>query len=1089
MFNCKKVPAQFSRFVGQDVIELVQVDKYMKSYSESLTANADVPVRLFGMELYYLDYETMQCLLIAARDGIGKLAYHEVRRDMGESECASRRAEITHLFRLILGQFKQFRNIECLEGISKINECLPDLVKVAENTGAFKATDMIFESYEYFHAVLDWRWFGLVLNLELPNSGMRNELFCALYQRLLESLIRLARFKYNKIERNDLPYKAQFYCPCIQKLWIGMMALSTNTSFDIDFWIYLQNALDTVDAEKRYRNITVKQSVKSNDVLFQTWLMNRIISLYQTRILDEETFKESPVITLVEDLAILNRAYKEVAFVGKTEEQMRTILLLIKPIYTEWLTIRHDFLVSLWDYFSKRLNSSFQLTSEPLSNLACINRSPAGFMEQARKQSGAASFKMLNAKDSSFKIYLCLLSFVLRHYSETAQKTKVLILFNRTILKIVPPKLETITEQYIYNYSLLMLTMIESTPYQDDYPRLSKQLLKFKLDQTTSAAGVDSCIRRITTITLANLALILTFSARGYDQASHLHHFLKSIEEARSKFGERLQPTLHVLAEGMCTVFDKAISKGYFRQVEAEFLGEWLGKYLKGCSESERDAILKILSRIFDCFHKKTLVPEENVHILQPLYTIVLPYIKDVFSDFTVHSQLVAELAAHFTICSNGQPYASPFLALYRFFSDNATANVDLRLQYFKVIVNSERINEIDEKVIIRSWLKFALLNNRDQLEDISRAVCRLREFQAICEIPEYDLCNGDEEPIVLFFKFLGKKYRQYEGKDSRAQYELTIKVHSLFQYFDKWITNPSMIVLRRIMNVLALALKECGSVIYIKSNSTCLYHVAFNKYFLPISVLTDRNVPKETILAMGKVWNQVMNAMGQMNYRTDPVISDHVTNMMIKWVPQFVKYKDKNDGVKPFVNFFSSQNEPLITFAFSKYSLFYVELHGTSPKPGSENGMKILLSLLTTLCSLQDNSKIALFIRLMAPAILEHALLVNETFATKAIANSLVNNMLQCIHNNSNLIKMELKSCLSTFTKKNLPIYSGFYFRFMYNLADREPEFIKSMIATIKTELAETERLRGGGEDKYLRRLLMQLEGAVEASFYKNRI
>ncbi|XP_058463304.1 uncharacterized protein LOC131437763 isoform X2 [Malaya genurostris] len=870
------------------------------------------------------------------------------------------------------------------------------------------------------------------------------------------------------------------------KIWIGLMAFSANKGIDVDFWNCLQKALEKIEIEVQD---TGKRSMRAvlagaNDCLFQTWLMNGIISLYQFKIMDPNSLMESPVITLDADLMLLNRASKNAVSGEKSEEQMRIFLLLLKPIYTEWLSIRHDYLVLLWEYFSKRLSSPFQLASESLSNLACVNRTLNGFMEQARNRAGVESFKKLNVKDSSFKCYLSLIGYVLRQYSDTGQKTKVLILFNRTILKITPQKLETMNEQSIYNFSLLMFTMIEATSFQDDYSRLSKQLLHFKLDQLTPTSTVESSVQRITIITLVNMALILIFNERDYDKTNHLHQFLDSLEKARQKFGERLQPTLQVLAEGMCAALGRAISKRCFEEADSAFFGDWLEKYLKGCSECEREGVLETICGIFDCLRQNS---KNSMIILQPLYTIVLPFIKDIFSNDTGNSRFVAELSAHFTNYSTGQPYAPPFLALFSFFTDNPTANIHLRLQYIKLMVNSDRLNEIDEKLIIRSWLKFALLYSHEQLGDLSRVVCRMREFNALCEIPEYDLCNGDEEPIGLFFKSVGKKYKQYEGKDSRAQYELTIKVHALFQHFDKWILNPGVVVLRRIMTILALALKECGAVIYIKSNSTCLYHVAFNQYFLPISVLTDRNVPNDAILSMGKVWSRIMDAMGLMNYTTDPVISDHVTNMMVKWAPQFLKFKDKNDAARPFVNFFSSQNESLVTFAFNRYLYAYVELQGTTPKAGSEHGMKILLYLLDTLCSSQDNSKIALFIRLAASSILDHAMLANEAFPSKTVANELVQKLLQCTRNNSNLIKMELKLCLSTFTKKNLSMESAIYFRFLYKLADREPEFIKSTISTIQMELTETERLRGGGEDKHLRRLLMQLEGAVEASLKKH--
>ncbi|XP_065074333.1 protein MMS22-like [Ochlerotatus camptorhynchus] len=1095
MFNCKQSFVEISRFVGDDVRQLVDVDRFQQNYSVPMSSVEDSPVQLFGIEFYYMDEELLQQLVRSARDTIGKLAVDEVRRDLGDSECGRKRSDVNMLFRVILGQIVEFNEKELLDAIFTLQDSLPDFIGVVEDAGMVMIKELSLVSYEFLHAVLDWRWLGLLLNFEMQKVGMALPEYEGLYLDVLVSLVRLALLKYNKIGKDELPTENQFYCPCTRKMWIAMMTLSESESNKLDFWNCLQKALETVQLEKQ--EVSRKQNkmhglalTKANDFLFQTWMMSGIASLYQYHMLDNVSLKETPVIRISADYTILDRAIKEVIQGEKSEEQLRAFLLLLKPIYCQWWPIKHDFLVTLWDYFNKRLNSPFQLPSEALSKLACINRSPTGFIEQANYRASQEAFNALDSKISSYKCYLTLIAFMLRHYSESNQKTKVQILFNRTILKMAPVKLDSMTEQGIYNFSLLMLTMMEATPYQDDYLRLSKQLLQFKLDQLSPSAILDSTIRRITTIVLVNMALIIAFNQRGYDKANHLQQFLESLDEACRKYGDRLQPSLHVLAEGMCVVYGRAISKGEFEKGEEKFVGAWLGKYLNRCSEGERDAVLDIFARLFDCFRSKQLCRvDNNSDDLQPLYEVVLPYVKDAFNQPTNPCLLIADLAAHFTLFSTGQSYATPFMAMFTYFVDNVGADINLRLHYIKLIVKSDRIGEIEEKLLVRSWLKFALLNGREQLRDLSQAVNRMKEFRSLCEIPEYDLCDGDEEPIGLFFKFVGKKYREFEGKDNRAQYDITIKLHALFQHFDKWITNPSVVILRRVMTVLALALKECGSAIYIKSNPTCLYHVAFNQYFLPITVLTDRNVSNDVILAMGKVWHRIMDAVGQMNYTSDPVISDHVTNMMVKWAPQFSKFKDKNDAARPFVTFFSSHNEPFITFAFNRYLFAYVELQGALPKANAESGMKMLLYLLGCLQSTQDNGKIALFIRLNASTIMDHAMICHDSFPSKVIASELVFNMLDCTHNNSNLIKLELKNCLSSFTKKNLPMETGSYFRFMYNLADRNPEFIKSIISTIRSELTETERLRGGGEDKHLRRLLLQLEGAVEASFAKQKV
>ncbi|XP_055631091.1 protein MMS22-like [Toxorhynchites rutilus septentrionalis] len=1089
MFECKNPVIEVSCFVGDDVRQLVEVEHYVKCYSFPVAVKEDSPVQLFGIDFYYLDEELLQTLVYAARGNIGKLTVAEVRRELGDSECRRRRTEITRFLRIILDQSKNFPLCKLQEILAITQACLPPLVDIVEDFGLVPVKEMTLVSYEYFHAVLDWRWLGLLISFEIQKHEQTETKFDQSYEEMLASLVELALWKYSKTNRKELVTERQFYCPCIKQMWIGIMAISSYRNIS-SFWTDLQNTLERI--QKGNRDASSKQkkrfgavSIQANDIIFQTWLINGLASLYQYRLLDEVTFKEKPVIATPEDYTVLEKAIKELIQRDQSEEQTRIVLLLIKPIYTQWWQIKHELIVSLWDYFGKRLNSPFHVPSESLSNLACISRSPTDFIEKARYQASQEAFDSLSLQTSSFKCYIILLAFTLRHYSKNAQKTKVQILFNRTIFRITPPKLEQMTEQAIYNFSLLMMTMMEATTYQDDYPRLAKQLFQIKYDCSNQTVTVSSAIQRITTIVLANMALIIVFKEKGFDKSSHLRIFLQNVNEALRVYGERLQPALNVLAEGMRLVYDQAVAKGSLDEGDETFLGDWLEPYLKVCSASERDALLECLCRVVESIdRKKNLNEKAHVRILRPMYTHVLPYIKDAFAKDTATTLLIAELAVRFTLYSTGQSYAPNFLTLFNFFVDNTNANVQLRLHFVKLIVASDRIGEIEEKLLLRIWLKFSLLVGRDsEMRDFSQFVCRMGEFRSLCEVPEYDLCDGDEEPIGLFFKFVGKKCKEYEAIDIRAQQEMAIRIHALFQHFDRWVTTPNVAMLKKIMAVLALALKECGPIVYIKTNPTCLYHIAFHQYFLPLAVLADRNVPNEMILAMVRVWHKIMEALGSMNYTNDPLISDHASNMMVKWAIQFMKHKDIKDAVRPFITFFSSQNEAFVAFAFNRFLFWFVELRASCPKVNSDTGMTILLHLLSTLHRTEDNGKIALFIRLMASVIMDHALMAPESSASKAIANDIVMKMLECSRNNSNLVNLELKSCLAGFTRKHLPMETAQYFRFMYKLADKNPTFIKSIIPTIREDLSETERLRGVGEDKHLRRLLMQLEGAVEAS------
>ncbi|XP_055524056.1 protein MMS22-like isoform X2 [Wyeomyia smithii] len=987
--------------------------------------------------------------------------------------------------RRILGQGEHLLETRNFHEIYTIENSLPKIVHVVERKWASSMKGLDRLERDYYHAILEWYWLNLLITYESKKCEENKKLFEAAFRKLLENLTRLALFKYKAIGQEELLNQNQFICPCTEKLWIGLMCLSSAEN-NINFWDCLQKVLDNVEKERRTRRTS---KLSAHDFLFHVWFMNGIVSLYQYQILHGVV--STPVITLAAEYSILDRAVQDIIQGSKSEQQMRIIILLLKPIYTQWWPMRYDFIIALWDYFRKRLNLSFQLPSEKLNKMAFIGQSPSSLLEQARIRASQEEFEKLNIEESSYKLFLSILAFVVRHYTTAGLSVKVQILFLRTILSIAPPKMKILTEQAMWNLALLGLTMLKATTYTNDYSRVSIQLLHLRIDPSTSPIDLESLVRRTTTITLVHTALLLAFCERGFDRSLHLQRFLKALEEARIKYGERLQPAYRVLSEGMCAIFLKDLRSGQLEICDAAFFGSWLRSYLKRCKEIDRNLIIRssfsfiAVIRILDCYQsKENLESGEYTCILQPLYENVLPYIREYFSNDTATSPLVAELAAKFTLTSY-EPLAS-FLPMFTFFAENATANAYLRFHYVKAIVKSNRSSELKQTFIIKNWLKFALLINRNQLNDLSRVVCRLQEFRALCEIPEYDLCDIDDSPIETFFKFIGLKYKELEGINDRERYEMKIKVHSLFQNFDKWIVNPNAMVLHKIFYALAIALKECGTIIYIKGNLSCLYHIAFRQYFLPTNVLMFNDLSQDMIQTMAKFWYQIMDALSMMNYEGDPTIGDHAFNMMIKWAPQFFKLKDKDEIAKPFLTFFLTQNESIITYVFSRYMCTYVQLYSFAPKPRADIGLKILLYMLDILCTKNENGKIALFIKLAGNCTMEHAFITHELSKTRVVATDIVNKMLQCAQKLSDSITMELMNCLAAFTKTYLPMYTTQYFSFMNKLAENHPTFINSMISTVRLQLMEVERARGVQEDKHMRRLLLQLEGAIGASLTK---
>uniref|UniRef100_A0A182JDW6 Protein MMS22-like n=1 Tax=Anopheles atroparvus TaxID=41427 RepID=A0A182JDW6_ANOAO len=700
-----------------------------------------------------------------------------------------------------------------------------------------------------------------------------------------------------------------------------MMSLAENTDGAVDFWKILWDSMPAVLADRK------------DGFLFKIWVINGLAQFYDIKV--HQDAKTIPLVKLAPDHTIIDDFLKELVQADCREEHMRTCLILLKPIITGLWPMRYEPVVILWDFFAVRLNSSFRLKNETLSTMACISPSIAAFIEEANTLAAPDStLDSLDYRTNSFRMFLIILASITRFFTKQANKRNVQIVCNRIFLKLGPKKYENMTEQGVYNHGLLLLTMLAATSFEEDYPRVSKQMQMVRLVDETSLLPTDAIVQRAATATQAHMAVLVLL------------------------------------------VFNSMISN---------FLH---------CPTAHSDQVLHYLKEITKC----------------PTIMVLL-----------------------------------------------------------------------DEPTVIRQWLKMGLFYGREELLEFSRVVNGLREFKCLCEIPEYDLFeNPNEVPVKLFFTYVGKRFREVDGA---MQMEMKIKLHKIFQHFDKWIPEPSGIVRQRILSVLVLALKECSQALYIQSNSSCLYHLAFQHYFLPFSVLTDRNVTTEMIEDMAKVWHKVMEVLGSMEYSRNQITGDHVINMLTKWTPQFAKLPDETAALRPLLLFFCARNEELVLFAMPRCIATYVELKRCLPQPNARPVMQMLHRLLTALVQRADHGKTALFIRVAGLQIVTHAFMCNETFPTRALAMETVYAMLTSTDGPSNIVRQEMRTALGAFTRKNLGMAAEAYFTFLCRLVNRNPRFIHSLLDMIREELAIAERLRGQGVDKFLRNWMVRLERVIDAT------
>uniref|UniRef100_A0A182NP69 Protein MMS22-like n=1 Tax=Anopheles dirus TaxID=7168 RepID=A0A182NP69_9DIPT len=1024
----------------------------------------DTGTTVLGVGVYQLHEQLVYELSMKARQLIQKQQKCIPQRI--NCSVQEQRLEITRFLRLVLANVATMKGETLCESISMVTNCLPRLLDLLMKYG-WSVYHKDYNRYEIYHAVMEWRWLSMLLSMESETSANTTDTGESkrntskannhIYADLMNDLVGLAFYQYRINTMEDIIAESPYHCNCVKLMWLGMMILAETHTEQLDFWACFTEHIPSVIKGRK------------DGFLFKIWLINALAQFYGQQVPDENG---KLIITLAPNYAHIDAAVKDLLGSDCKEQHVRVFLVLLKPIITGWWPVRFETVIIIWDYFSVRLNSPFQLNHDPLEAMGCVSRSVAGFIEQASILAAPEStLDSLDIKTNSFRMFLILLAAMIRHCTKQGLKTKVQIIFNRIFLKLGPNKYENMTEQGIYNLGLMLLTMISATTYQEDYSRVSKHMQMVRVIDAPQKLPVDAIVKRIVIAMRAHMALLDLFSKTTYDKSAHISALLQTFDKVYEKYGNRLLPAMEAIAEGMISILNKASSRGSFASGETKLIGPWMVKYLRYGANTTR---FNLLDAISSCLLSKLSWKEDDC--LKAMNEHIMPFVKEQFSKPVSTPPCVAKIAAQLTVCNEALSMKDDkVVSLFNSFANNPTAHSDQVLLYLKEITKCPKMLTIlDEKIIIIQWLKMGLYFDRECLLDLSRVVHGLGEFRSLCEIPQYELFESNASPIELFFRFVGLRYREV---DSNMKIKMKMKLYTLFQHFDKWVPDPKGMIRQRILAVLLIALKECASAFYIKANSNCLYHLAFKHFFLPFTVLTDRNVQLDYIEDIVRIWHKIMDILGKMDYRTNPAIGDDANNMLVKWIPQFAKIHNPEDALKSLLLFFCSRNEDLVLFTMTRFVTMYVDLQRCLPKTHAPQALQLLHRIIETLNVRKDYGKIKLLINTAGLAIAQHAFMCNETYPTRVAALNMLYDLLASTEGPSNLVKDEMKAVLSSFTHKYLPLSAECYFTFMCRLADRYPNFIRSLMDVIGEVVAQAEKMRGRGTDSFLRNLLHRLE------------
>ncbi|XP_058063370.1 uncharacterized protein LOC131213359 [Anopheles bellator] len=1067
MLNCRRTAGELLRFA--------------KDGGRSLCHASDGVQVLLGEELDQLFDSLFYYISMNVAERVQRIV---TMSQYTFTNVQTQRLEITRFLQLAVGSAGSMNYKHLNETMQLLIGALPRLPHTLANDKWNRAKQNM--SYELFHAILEWRWLLLLLaketqklkgemqmteSTDTQSAAPKNtdsekpeseDVFKLLYRQMMIDLLNLVfqRFPIND-KLQEIVGHSPNQCQCFCLVWLGMMALAEQSDGKESFWGCLHDSVPLVISDSGIR------------YLFELWLINSLAELCNESIFRQKSATGKSLEALAPNPAIIDKVLEEAVKIDYTEQQMRIVLLLLIPVVTDLWPVWSDIVSAVWKYFASRLNSQFLLNAESVANSACASSSVLSFIEKAQAVAVKGKvFPRLGFETDSLRMFIALITFTIRHYTDEANKRKVQIIFNRTVIGLSPNRYNSMTEQAIYNLGLLITAMINATSFKEDYPRVSKHLQMIPLTGGLIDSSVDVTIRRIVMATQVHMAVLVRFGSSDYNKTAHLQGFLKRFGEALEKYGKRLLPALTLMAEGMLLLYKQAEERGSYLLGEICLIDSWLEKYLLWT----QTGWYKQLNAIATGMQVAATTEQFTPAIMQHIY----PFVKQQYSRTRPAAPCISHIAASVTISAG-----SKFNNFFETFTLCRTAHPEQRLEYVTRVAMSTRLVELNEEDVIKLWLRLAMVYDNIKMRKFSQIVCQMDQFQALCEIPECDLLNSNAMPINLFFRSVRERYRKTRVNEKS---EVQIKFNQLFRNVGTWMPETGVVLRQRFLEALVSALSECHEIFYDRSCAGCMYNIAFYHYFLPPTVQTEQDIPLEYIEAIAKVWLQVLEVLSQMEYTTDPLVKDNFRLMFIKWLPQFTKLHTSADKLHPLVQFFCCANETIVRRGMVWVRNEFVKYKAEKLNASKRQGMLMVQRLLDTLIKIKKHDKLALFIKLFGYLLLEHAFNSQEYEAERSweIPIKMVYEILACT-GPFGVVHQAMRDALNKFTCKYLPDGHSAFFVFMQKLTDKNPGFIRLTVDMLREDLINSGRLTE--RDQILRNKLPYLQTEIAEKVINQKV
>ncbi|VVC34388.1 Hypothetical protein CINCED_3A011587 [Cinara cedri] len=798
--------------------------------------------------------------------------------------------------------------------------------------------------------------------------------------------------------------------------------------------------------------------VDCEELIFQLWFLN---SLQRSNILLSIDLKDSSLVSIIKEL--LNN--------NPNEAQLKlSICLMENAVLTSSIT---EPVITLWEYFHKRFNSTFYSSDMKIQNIACISKNGSELLIQMTNLFSAQKAELLS-NYNSFQLFQRLLGLHLQNIKYNSKDWNQLK--GRIYSKFSPSKLMSFNDIGFYNFTTLFLTLAIMS---DDTSQIA---LKYQhLVKLISEQKLDPNIRL--TYWKGTVAFLILHSQRNTSMTTYGSALSDTLSTTSQEY-------IIVFLGGLKEIFtfSKSLALG-----QHTLIGIWFENYLSTIKPLDENEVLQttlfILEKLKNLANDQLMpFPHENETFIlfNSLYTHMLPFLKK--SCLSVDCGIiVADIASILTVLSSLPAFSNTKVMLFNFFVINQGISIILLNRYLSLLIKENVITNVlgyNSLAVIKAWLHSSMLiTNRTFNETIT-----ITQFISnISEIKELFANSGNDletsvDPFVTFLDLLSIKYHQ--TKDIKLRQKLCEKVSDYFYSIKIWVNilikqHKQNDEIYRLYMIIGYMFEKISPLIYIKGKPNTILQELLDSMLLGVSIRNPNSKTHPSVVtALLASVHRYLIGLFHLNPKTDPYIARCLRELISIYFPKILVGAKPSDEL-PLLKFFEEKPDDDITeralFLELIVSIFLSKRNRTP-----DSSVAQILEYINSIIKLNRHNKLVIIsiIRHSLMRICSVSMFCEDVNICKRITNEIINTLInislsQC----TDEIKHEIVSSLNTLCIEHLAFSSKLVFDFIDNVIKLSPEIVTCFLPKLIENIEKVEWKRGIGSDFTLRKGLERIQ------------